>query len=489
MTYKRIVLIVADQFRSELMSCRNHPLIKTPHLDALASESVLFKNFYTVTAPCGPSRMSLFTGHYACSHNSIQNMTPLESAEDNLANYLTKAGMQSYFIGYNDYAYDQRILSDDHPKKGFNSYDNVLPGFETILYHEYDSEAYFENLRQKGYPESLLNHDAIHQPNIPETGTDGHIERSFPAHYKAEDSECCFLSEQALTFFNEHKDDESWFLSLNYIKPHPPHICSDPYHRMYNPDKMPQASRRPEELEPQHPYLKHMQPNAFVDEQEQREINAIYYGMISELDDSLGVLFNGMKEMGLWEDTLIIFTSDHGEYMGDHFFNGKGHFYNQSMHIPGIVHDPHAKQYYGQQVDAFAESVDICPSILDYAGVPIPKHIQGQSLKPYLQSNDDSDWDKTEIHHEFSYSSDPDNMKLNTLWVIRDKHWKYVHFADPTMKPMLYDLQNDPDEFHDLGESPEHRDILLAYSQKMLSWRMQNENRRMQEQKYETAQP
>ena len=278
-----VLFILADQFRADCLGAAGNRVIRTPNLDALAGEGTLFKQCFVQSAPCGPSRMCIYTGRYLCSHRSVENKVPLVDAQENLGMVLREGGYAPALIGYNDYAVDPGTLPPDDPRTYTLRYDNFLPGFEEVLMHEYDSPAYFERLRQVGYPEALLTHDAIHKPNVPAEGPGDHLPMRYPAHYREEDSEARFVTEVAIETLRDRKD-AGWVLSLNTIKPHPPRICSAPYNDMYDPADMPGANRKEEELRSEHPYLKRVHRNPqLVSERDLRETQANYYGMITEV--------------------------------------------------------------------------------------------------------------------------------------------------------------------------------------------------------------
>ena len=488
-----VLFIIADQFRADCLGCNGNKVIKTPNLDRLAASGTTFTSCFNQSAPCGPSRMCIYTGRYMCSTRSPQNCTPLLDAEDNFGFALSREGYRPGLIGYNDYAVDPALLAPGDPRKTSLHYANVLPGFERILYHEYDSEEYFESLRQKGYDEELLNFDAIHSPDLPADGPGDHLEIYYPARYPKEDSECRFLTERAIEYIEAERSEpggRGWVLSLNYIKPHSPHICCDPYHRLYDPETLPAATRKPQELDPSHPYWQrqweHGDQPQLQDEKQRRELAAIYYGMISEVDDNIGLLFQALRQTDQWDNTLIIFTSDHGEYLGDHYLLGKGHFYDGALRIPCIVRDPlaEAEGTRGRRLDHFVESIDSAPTILDWLGVDIPDRFQGRSLLGLLRGDPDY-VPKPEVFHEFDYrqkalrrpgETDPDE---HLLWVVRDRRYKYVQFADPTMAPLLFDLHADPGEVEDLAGKPECAATVARYCQKLLRWRMRHEDQRM----------
>ena len=482
MTQKRNVLfILADQFRADSLGCMGHPVVQTPNLDMLAREGTLFKQCFVQTAPCGPSRMCMYTSRYACSHRSVDNKVPLVDAQENLGMHLREAGYKPGQMGYHDYAVDPRILPPDDFRTYTPNYDNFLPGWDVLLDHEYDSKEYFDYLREKGYPEELCNQRAIHQPNVPPEGPGDHLPIRFPAHYKEEDCECRFLTNQAIDYIGARKSG-GWVLNLNYVKPHPPRICSAPYNDMYDPADMPAATRREEELNAEHAYLRNIGKNPqLTSERDLREVQANYWGMITELDTSLGLLFDALKASGQWDNTLIVFSSDHGEYLGDHYLSGKGQFFDGTMRVPLIIRDPSAEADVtrGQQLDGFVESIDHSPTILDYLDIPIPNRFQGTSVLSRVRG---AGGGKTEIHYERDVrgevSAVVDDPDKGLLWVVRDDDYKYVQFGDEAIAPLLYDLKNDPNEFTNLAEDPAHMATVLAYCQKLLRWRMKHEDQR-----------
>ncbi|MCG3196625.1 MAG: Multifunctional alkaline phosphatase superfamily protein [bacterium] len=484
---KNVLFILADQFRADCLGAAGNPIIRTPNLDALAAEGVLFEKCFCQTNPCGPSRMCIFTSRYLCSTRALTNETPLVDAEENLAMHLQAGGYNPGLIGYNDYVQDPRILPHGHPQKTVPCYDNVLPGFDWVLFHDEDaSREYIEWLRAKEYPEEILDCRRIQAPNVPPAGPGEHLALHYPARYRAEDSEASFVTETAIRYIDLRRN-RGWALSLNYIKPHPPRICPAPYHEMYNPAQMPPASRRREELGDPHPYfrLMHAEPRLEC-ERDLRETQANYHGMITELDDCLGRLFDYLKRSGQWENTLIVFSADHGEMLGDHYLLDKAHFYDGTMRVPLILRDPspEADSARGARFDRFAETIDIAPTILEFLDLQVPDRFQGRSLLGQVR-NDPEACVRREIHFEFDFRNlvppendwDPNEC---LLWVIRDDRYKYVQFGLESLPPLLFDLQEDPSEFNNLAKSPAHAAAVAECAQRMLRWRMRNEDQRME---------
>jgi arylsulfatase A-like enzyme len=213
-------------------------------------------------------------------------------------------------------------------------------------------------------------------------------------------------------------------------------------------------------------------------------MKAVYYGLMSAVDAALGRLFAFLKASGRWDDTLIVFTSDHGEQMGDHWLIGKCGYFDASYRIPLIVRDPRrrADAARGQVVRDFTENVDIMPTLLEALGAPIPQQCDGAALTPFLEGRGaPANW-RRDAHWEFDFRDPADDTaerKLGltlhqcTMNVIRDARFKYVHFTK--LPPLLFDLRNDPGEFTNLAGDPRYVGVMLEYAQKLLSWRMNHD--------------
>jgi arylsulfatase A-like enzyme len=497
---RKILLISADQWRAECLSAVGHPVVKTPNLDALAAESVLFKRHYTTCAPCGPARTSLLTGMYLMNHRSGRNGTPLDARFTNLAYEVRKAGYDPTLFGYTDTSQDPRGKAPNDPM--LKTYEGVMPGFTVGLPFPDHMMPWIADLKAKGY--KFNDRSDVYKPrqDMPLPAGRGH---SFlPTIFKAEDSETAFMADTVLKWLSV-RQNQDWFVHCVFLRPHPPVIAPEPYNALYDPKDvvMPKRKATPEEEAAQHPHLKlwidyfrehsgydEHNPNNLVmmDELNLRQMRATYYAMITQVDDQIGRIIAHLKATGEYENTLIIFTCDHAETGGDHYTWGKETYFDQSFHIPLIIHDPRraADEARGNQIDLFTESVDILPTILDWLGHDIPAQCDGRSLLPFLEGSTPADW-REEVHYEVDFRYTPNLPEIDAetmlglkpddcyLTVIRDRHYKYVHFA--TLPPLLFDLAQDPAETTNLAQQVEQAPILLRYAQKMLSWRMRHADR------------
>jgi arylsulfatase A-like enzyme len=479
-----ILLITADQWRAECLSCRGHPTVRTPALDALAAAGVLFPHHFTQCTPCGPSRASLLTGMYLMNHRSVRNGTPLDARFTNLALELRRHGYDPCLLGYTDTSLDPRHHAAADP--ALTTFSGVLPGFKQLVPGSEELGVWLADLRRKGYPVGPELEDA-YRPG-PDPDADGRGPTFAPALYAAEDSDTAFLAERALEFVTE-PGRRPWCLHLSILRPHPPFRAPAPYHAMYDPAAVP-PFRRAETVEAearQHPYLalavEHHRAWEGLDpalhpaeESAMRQLRATYYGLMTEVDHHLGRLFDRLKATSQYDDTLILFTSDHGEQLWDHWLLGKQGYFDQSFHIPLIVKAPGVPG--GRIVEAFTENIDLMPTILDFAGAPVPRQCDGRSLRPLLAGEVPADW-RSAAHYELDFRDPKDGLAERALGLsstqcslaaIRDHRFKYIHFA--ALPPLLFDLEADPDERQDRAGDPAYADVLRRYAQKMLSWRM-----------------
>ena len=496
-TTKNVLFITADQWRGECLSALGHPVVKTPHLDAIAAEGTLFRRHYSQATPCGPSRASLYTGLYLQNHCVVTNGTPLDDRHTNIAREVRKAGYDPVLFGYTDVGADPRIREAKDPELRTPS--SVLPGMTPVVHMDEGLRPWIEALRHRGY-EVEDDPKTLFRPN--REGIDPQRGRTFaPTWYRAEDSGSAFLTDEAMAYIST-RDTTPWFVHISYLSPHPPFIAPEPYNALYDAADMPLPVRHasPQEEGMQHPWTRFYLSNQLdwpythgasleeyleIDEGEIRQIRATYFAMMTEVDAQIGRLVAYLKETGAWEQTLIVFTSDHGEHLGDHWMMAKYGYYEQTYSIPLIIRDPGVASDpgRGKTIDAFSESVDVMPTILESLGLGVPVVCDGHSLLPFCRGQDVRDW-RNEAHSEFDFRHfrgleggrklglTPDLCVAN---LIRDKRYKYVHFAG--LPPLFFDLENDPHEFHNLADDPDHRGLVLEYVQKLLSWRMNIDGR------------
>jgi arylsulfatase A-like enzyme len=306
----------------------------------------------------------------------------------------------------------------------------------------------------------------------------------FPTVVRAEDSDTAYMTGKAIDFM-EDAGEEPWLLHLSYVKPHWPNVAPAPYHELYDPASVPPPVRHRDELEYSHPLLipfrEERRSRPLDDEETWRRMRATYYGLISEIDAQLGRLFEYMESKGRFDDTLIVFVSDHGEYMGDHWLFEKELFYEAAVRVPLIVYNPSAAAdaARGQSSDLFVESVDILPTCLDALAQPMPDAVQGRSLLPITTGVQPSDW-RDAVFGDWDFRFYRSSKELGLApekcraWMVRDDRYKYVHFNG--LPDMLFDLYLDPDELRNVAEEADYREVVHACRERLLDWRQGSED-------------
>jgi len=276
------------------------------------------------------------------------------------------------------------------------------------------------------------------------------------------------MTNRAMEFITE-TGDKPWCLHLSYIKPHWPYVAPAPYHDMCGHNDMIPVNRHPNEKENGHPVFKFFmgRPDSETFHRDETRNNVIpaYMGLIKQIDDHMGRLFKFLEESGRMDDTMIVFTSDHGDYLGDHYMAEKELFHEESVRIPMIVYDPDeaCDATRGTIDDHLVEAIDLVPTFIDTAGGEIPDHIlEGRSLRPLLNGENPDDWRKYVIS-ESEYAARFANWEFDIApseargTMVRTHDWKYIHHE--AFRPELFDLKNDPNEFVDLGEDPAYEEI------------------------------
>ncbi len=480
-----VLFVTGDQWRFDALSALGHPVVNTPNLDALAADGVLFKRHFTNASPCGPSRSSLHTGLYLMTHRSGRNGTPLDARFTNWAKELRKAGYDPALIGYTDISPDPRVHAPGDP--ALKTYEGVLPGLRPHLVMASDRKAWLAHLRRNGYDVPAVAAE-IYTPQTEDPVMAEKRGPSFPpGAFKAEHSDTAFTTDKAIEFI-DGEAGRAWCLHLSHLRPHPPLVAPAPWHDLYKPDAMPLSHRQADVATESkaHPWLAwHLTRSMGLGGMplhHQQQAKATYFGLIAEMDHHLGRLVAHLKKTGQYDRTLIVFTADHGEMLGDHWFHGKDGYYDPAFRVPMIVKAPKGGAR-AAVVEEFTEHVDVMPTLCDLVGLEPPDQADGVSLRPFLEGKLPASW-RGAVHFEYDFrdvvGSAPETglgLKLDEccLAVWRGERFKYVHFAG--LPPLLFDLKADPGELRDLAGDPAHQGTLLEAAQALLSHRLVHADR------------
>ncbi len=499
---RKFLFIILDQFRADCLDGALGARAQLPNIRALQRHGVTFDAHFSVVNPCGPSRASILTGMYAMNHRSVRNGAPLSRCHTNIALEMRKAGVEPLLFGYTDTSHDPRGRDPDDPI--LRSYEELLPGFRELLAMRLDegSHPWQDHLRARGY--ELPDYAHFYDPVSPDPARPPRPDD--PPFYRAEDSDTAFLTDEFIRQMEPRAGDD-WFALLTYIRPHPPLVAPAPYNRMYDPADMPLPNRMEgiQAEEAVHPFIAAQRDRAPIGRQvrgcgdrldarrdeDVQLLRAIYLGLASEVDTHVGRVMQFLKDSGQWDDTLIVFMADHGEMLGDHFAWGKEQVYDPSFRIPLIIRDPASPAQHGRHVSAFTESIDIAPTILDYAQRTPPPGMDGHSLRPFLEGRPPARW-REHVHLELDFG-DPQEPTATqralgldlhdcNLAILRRTDYKLVHF-NGGLPPLLFDIARDPQEMHNLAEDPAYAGILLEMSRALLSHRMRHADRSLSDMK------
>ncbi len=492
---KNILFIMCDQLRWDYLSCYGHPHLETPNIDWLAENGVRFDRAYVQSPVCGPSRACFYTGRYQSTLGVRHNGYPLRIDELGLGDYLRPLGVRTAVAGKTDLRPDtvtaERLNIDLSTEEntltrevGFEPFDRD-PGLHptTILRKTNKHPRYNQYLQSLGYEAENPWHTYANSV----VDDEGNVQNGwynknakYPANIKEEHSETPYMTNRAIEFMTE-AGDEPWCLHLGYIKPHWPYVAPAPYHNMYGPEHVLPANRTEEErANPHHPvyagHLKYCGGEGFSRDEIRETVIPTYMGLIKQVDDHLGRLLSWMRDNGILENTMIIFTSDHGDYLGDHWLVDKYWFHEEAVRIPLIIYDPSnsADSTRGTICDELVESIDIVPTCIDFAGgTPNPERLEGHSLMPFIRGESvngwrefvvcEEDYGPLTVRHHMGLSIDDARATM-----LRTKRWKYI--LHEKFRPELYDMKNDPQERNDLGTAPAYEALRKEFESKLFRW-------------------
>ena len=449
-----ILLITTDQHNAEIMGCAGNPVVLTPHLDRLAREGVLFAEAYTPHPVCTPARTSIFTGQTADHHGVHYNINLREDRADPPKWTGLAADAMPFPEILRREGYRTALFGKLHTKQaGERNF-----GIETMRLAEGKGQFvefgtapddYRRHLQERGYPDSAWR--TWEDPDYPTRGWT-------PCPLPEEDYIDTWTATEAVQWLGE--SDTPFFAWVSFSGPHTPWDPPAPYDTMYDPDSIPAPARREGELEEKHPgwvdCIAQTVPatppfsrdntrepgidNAYsrFTERQRREMLAAYYGQITLIDAQVGRLLEHLDERGLTEDTLVLFTADHGDYLGNNWaFFKYGAQYDSLSRIPFLLRWPgHAPA--GAECREMVSLIDIAPTILEAADLAPIDPMDGQSILPLL-GEETPQW--------------RDHLVLNGKpRCVVNAEWKYLLWPDGFAE--LYDRQADPHELHNRIADP-----------------------------------
>ena len=453
-----ILLLSTDEHRYDCLGCYGNPVIRTPHIDAIAEGGVRFERGYVQNPMCMPSRMSIMTGRYPSEHGCNINCVgiPPHEQEHTFMRHLQDAGYYTAAIG-------KMHMMPKWGPFGLRYLDLVEGKADR-------NNQYTDYVRGKGWE------GRQHQPKG-QFGPYGAYTSSLPA----EETIDAFVGRRAARWLEEWQGEEPFFLWVSFSNPHFPFDPPEPYDTMYDPAEVPLPVWREGEMETK-PAQRQLQLERGYDkltEAQLRTIVAHYYGNISLVDDQVGRILEVLEQRGLAANTCIAFISDHGDHLGDHRLLLKSGvtFYEGCVRVPYLIRWPAAFPQ-GAVCEDLVESIDLAPTLLDVAGVDIPPTMQGRSLVGLAEGRI-PDW-RDDAFAEIDLRINPkmhgprDPGSRDYVAMICTRRWKYVHFPNLGIGE-LYDLVRDPHELDNLYTHPEYAGIVAEMRLRLLNRYMRNQ--------------
>lgn len=416
MTAPNILFITSDQHRAECLGHAGHPCLETPHLDRLAFQGIRFNQSHSGCPLCIPARTSIITGREA-HNNGIPTFGSgrvIERERENfLGSLLTSAGYQTELIGKTHW----------HTPPGFRA------GFEHMVTGNQLADARRRQMTTPSLRQTGLGYNEI-QPGV----------TRFPPELYSTN----WLVDQGIDFVRHRDATQPFFLWLSLLDPHPPFEIHEPYYSMYDGAEIPDPVIPPWSQAADCPLAlyehRHMFNPGPMKPERLRKARSVYYGMITNLDHQLGRLFGTMMREGVWENTWIVYTSDHGEHLGDYGDIHKATFLAPSARTPFILRPPADSGHTpGRETDALIQQADLLPTFCEMVGATPPDDVDGRSILPAVE-------DENARIHDFVHGH------IDEQHMIHDGRFKYIYFTEDGAE-LLFDTRSDPFDETDLSRT------------------------------------
>jgi len=440
-----IFFIFCDQWNARYLGCAGHPQVRTPHLDVLAADGCMFDTAYTPSPVCMPARVSLASGLYPHTHGFFSNYTgkPFPADQVTLFRCLQEAGYTTAKIGKYHYfsiewGQDYEVCRDYYDQLGLDWAEETSTPFQG----PFVNSGYTRLLKEHGLLETFVTdigaryvdgqYTARPSPLPPDMTPDGYVCR------------------QTLAYLKRAPADKPLFLCASFPGPHTPLDAPGKYADMVDPADVDLPTNYDEERCKYGP-------------RSVAEMTAQYMGKITHLDDRVGELVQALKDRGNWENTVVVFSVDHGDRMGEHGLVSKCGFEEGSARVPLIIGGPAAPiATRGRRNASPVSFLDLFPTFLDLAGADIPDTCQAASLLPILNG-------ETDYVHDAVFSEIANGESFN--YMVRDARWKW-HVHGKNGRECLFDMTADPHETRNLAGSPDHDDTVRRLHDRLLRFLM-----------------
>lgn len=466
-----LLLIWTDEQRPDTLSCYGNTQTRTPNLDRLAQHSTVFEHCFCCSPVCTPSRGSILSGRWPHQHGALQNNIPLNEDCKTLAEYLGTGHRASYLGKWHlgDEIFAQHGWQDwiSFEDEYIDHYSDGRDRSARSDYHHY--------LRKTGFPcDKEIESGPLYS-------------RNYAASLGEPHTKAGWLGSRAAEAIRERSaEDGPWAMSVNFLEPHMPFF--GPLNHRYDPDALevpPVFNRIPEGPLP-HSYFLHTEEHVkkgydgqdVTTEAGWRRLMANYYGLVEMVDNAVGRILDALEESGQAENTIVVFTSDHGEMMGSHRMLGKGVFYRQSVEVPLLIHLP--GQTESRRLAGNFSQIDLLPTLLDLMGVAVPSGLSGSSRADALRGGELPPEDIFLFWHP-QKPGQPERLKGQS-WrgIVTPDGWKYAVSPQEEIG-LLFNLQDDPWEQRNRFCDPELASVRQTLHERLTAWMRKQDDPALQD--------
>jgi len=416
---------MSDEHNPKVLGCGGHPVIHTPNLDALATRGTRFTSAYTTSPVCIPARAGFACGKYIHQIGYWDNADAYDGATPSWHHLLRESGHRVASVGKLHF----RLTGEDH---GFSE--------EIIPMHIYQGKGDLLGLIRDDMPQRGNSKKMIAMAGPGEST------------YTLYDKDICSRAQVWLREEAPKERDKPWVLFVSFVAPHFPLTAPPEHYYRYWDRELPMPKLYAREERPRHPYVADYGRNFNYDDyfegpEDVKKALSGYFGLVSYLDENIGKVLAALKDSGMAEDTVVMYTSDHGDNLGARGLWGKSTMYEEIAGVPFLLAGPGIPR--GSVVDTPVSHVDAFPTLMEIAGEKMPSGFPGVSLTGISEG----------FKPERTVLSEYHGMGSSTgAFAVRVGKWKYVHYAK--YRPQLFDLENDPEETTDLAESPRYADAV-----------------------------
>lgn len=462
-----VLWLMSDQHNANCMSCADHPIVKTPHLDAIAQEGIRYTNAFANNPICAPSRICFMTGQHVHTHGYYGNQNNDCTDENRL---FLPSVFRNY--GYQTAMFGKAHLIRKWLDEGFEQYGvcDMIDAKQGAP----ESCHYFKYLQDHGLAD-------YYEEGNPKPGQEYTHDGSAPAQLPYEHSIERFTGNGAIEFLKTRDTDRPFFLNVSFQRPHAPIAPAAEHFGLYNPADIPLPAsacdlfERKFEGKPsfmqQHISQLGGYPLVCKDKAALQQVLASYYALISVIDAEIGRVIETLKELGEYENTIIFYTADHGDFAGEHgLFHKNLGIYESIQKIPFLLKVPGGAA--GKTCEDLVESIDWYPTICKLCGVPTSDKVEGNALLAASSPNTDPDTSIVmEPASKTAIFCDWDFYNSTRAIAVRTKTRRLVYHAN-TNEGELYDHETDPDELINQYDNPTYNADRLALTSQLLTFAM-----------------